>query len=147
MKADVYLEVKNNLKTNQIPNELHEEIDYYSVKEKKPKNADQKHTSEITYDMLQEGKTIEEIAAIRKYVVGTIYGHIAKLIENGKLELKNYISEDKIKKMDELTKDEDFNVLTLNDLREKYDPEVTFSWEQLRMYKAGKVFEKSEKVE
>ena len=89
-----------------------------------------------------EGKTVEEVATERKYVVSTIYGHIAKLIENGKIEVKNYIAKDKLNNLDNLTKDIDVTELSLNELREQYDPEATLSWEELRMYKAAKVYEK-----
>lgn len=142
LRQNTLIQVKEYSKDNLITNELQEELDYYEPKEKKTKKKDEKHTSEVTYDMLQEGKTVEEIATERKYVVSTIYGHIAKLIENGKIDVKNYIAEDKLNNLDSLTKDIDVTELSLNELREQYDPEATLSWEELRMYKAGKVFGK-----
>ncbi|MFY7810828.1 MAG: helix-turn-helix domain-containing protein [Flavobacterium sp.] len=145
LTRNVYDSVKNYLKNNNIPNALQEDIDYYETKEKKPKNKDQKPTAEITLDLLNEGKTIEEIATQRKYVTSTILGHIAKLIEEGKVSMQQFLSEDKITKLNQLTINEDFSTLTLNELRERYDPENTLTWEELKMYKAGKVFEGKEK--
>jgi hypothetical protein len=145
LTRNVYDAVKNYLKAINIPNALQEDIDYYETKEKKPKGKDQKPTAEITLELLNEGKTIEEIATIRKYVTGTILGHIAKLIEDGKVAMNKFLPKEKVLKMNELTINEDFTTLTLNDLREKYDPENSLSWDELKVYKAGRVFEAKRK--
>ena len=42
-------------------------------------------TQEQTCHLIREGKTVLEVASIRKLSVGTIYGHITQLLEKGLL--------------------------------------------------------------
>lgn len=48
-------------------------------------------TREQTLHILQQGKSISEIAEVRSLTAATIKGHVAHYIEKGKLELKDYM--------------------------------------------------------
>lgn len=64
--------------------------------EKKPKGE----TYQNTLNLIKEGRTIDEIAEKRGMASSTIESHIARLIGQGDLELKTFISEEEI---DEIT--------------------------------------------
>ena len=65
-------------------------------KEKKPKEKIP-DTKETSYLMYENGKTIEEIAQLRSMTAGTIEGHLAHYVATGKLDVKEFVSEEKIK--------------------------------------------------
>jgi hypothetical protein len=54
-------------------------------------------TYQITYGMVSEGRSAEEIAKARDMAVSTIEGHIARGISTGKIELNKVLDEDTIK--------------------------------------------------
>jgi len=60
-----------------------------SPKTKSKKKATEREprvsTQEQTCHLIREGKTVLEVASIRKLSVGTIYGHITQLLEKGLL--------------------------------------------------------------
>ncbi len=52
-------------------------------------------TYSVTLELLREGKSLEEIARIRDLVIGTIEGHLARLIEQGEdLDWRSHIPSD-----------------------------------------------------
>ena len=52
-------------------------------------------TYQVTLALLREGKSIEEVAAIRGIVATTVEGHIARLIEEGEtFDWKNYVPDE-----------------------------------------------------
>ena len=58
--------------------------------------------------MWEGGKTIEEIAKLRSMALGTITGHMAKWVEEEKVEIEKVISENKLNQLVAiLTKDID----------------------------------------
>ena len=69
-----------------------------TVKEKKEK----KHTHEITLELLHEGKTLEEIAAIRQLSQQTISGHFVHLIKAEKIELEDVMEQERINELADL---------------------------------------------
>ncbi len=58
-----------------------------SKKKKKSDKPEKIPTTEITFQMWKEGKTIEEIAAIRLFTTSTIEGHFEKLIAEEKVDI------------------------------------------------------------
>jgi len=56
--------------------------------EKKSKKPD---TKKITYDLYRQGKTIEEIAKERGFVVGTIQGHFVPYLKSGEVKISELI--------------------------------------------------------
>ena len=62
-------------------------------KPKKPKTP----TRQISFEMWQEGKTIEQIAAERGYVVSTIEGHLTPYVESGDIAIEKLVNSEAIK--------------------------------------------------
>lgn len=100
---------------------------------KKEKKILKKNTFEETHEMWLENNSIEAIAVARKLTKQTIAGHIAKLIEAGKIDIKDVLPSlllEKLAKAFYGYKEE-----SLNPLKEKYGSE--FSWDELKMFKAS----------
>ena len=66
-----------------------------SVLDKKVKPK-KKPTREITYEMFQSGKTVEEIAKERNFVVSTIESHLVPFIESGEIDAEKFVTQEKI---------------------------------------------------
>jgi hypothetical protein len=98
-------------------------------KQKPPKKA----TTEITLELWNKKLSIEEIATERKLTTNTIYGHLAKLIEQGSITLADVLPSDRIAGLYELFTENPDKSIT--ELREISDNE--FSWEELRLFKAA----------
>jgi hypothetical protein len=56
-------------------------------------------TFKETFNQFKEGKTIEQIAESRGMAITTIEGHIAKFIETGELEISQFVSSNKLLKI------------------------------------------------
>jgi uncharacterized protein YpbB len=109
------------------------DVDRYANKKTSKSKETKKSTVQETYELWQQNNSIKEIAEIRKLTPQTIYGHFAKLIEAGQVQLSEVLPEDKI---DELTnvfkgKKED----SLSELMEKNGDK--FTWNEMRMFKAS----------
>jgi hypothetical protein len=85
-------------------NEIYKQIDSQPVKGKKSKRVrgskknkkDELSTYDITLQMLESGHTIERIAEERGLVVSTIKGHLAKAVEEGRISIFKFITEDDV---------------------------------------------------
>jgi len=108
------------------------DLDRYS-KKKKPNKEPKKSTIQETYELWLEKKTIQEIAAIRKFTVDTILGHLTKLIIAKTISINEVLPEDKIRDLTEAF--QDYKEESISPLKEKYGDK--FSWEELRMFKAS----------
>ncbi|TGD58635.1 helix-turn-helix domain-containing protein [Flavobacterium humi] len=104
----------------------------YTKKEKVPKEL-KKSTVQETYELWLEKNSVKEIAAIRKLTVQTIGGHIAKLIEAGKIAIADVLPEDKIIELRNVFNN--YTEETLNPLKEKYGDK--FTWDELKMFRAS----------
>lgn len=92
-----------------------------------------KSTVELTYELWLEKKTIQEIALIRKYNQETILSHLTKLIQSKTITISEVLPEDKVIALREAF--EGYKEESVSPLKEKYGD--TFSWEELRMFKAS----------
>ncbi|MCQ2094597.1 MAG: helix-turn-helix domain-containing protein [Bacteroidaceae bacterium] len=59
---------------------------------KKKVKEEKESTYDITLRLLKEGKSVKEIAKIREMSIGTIEGHLAKLVANGTIEIDGYVN-------------------------------------------------------
>ena len=67
------------------------------VKEKPKKSSKKSETHKVTYELLQQGLSIDTIAAKRNLKETTIYSHIAKLYGDGKdINIYNYIDKEDV---------------------------------------------------
>lgn len=103
------------------------------TKTKGDKKIPKKSTFEETYEMWLENNSIEAIAVARKLTNQTISGHIAKLIEAGKIEIKDVLPSLLLEKLEKAFYG--YKEESLNPLKEKYGSE--FSWDELKMFKAS----------
>jgi len=118
--------------------EEEEEEEYIPVykRAKKPKEKkEKKSTQEQTLELLHEGKTVEEIVAIRQLSLGTIMGHCANLIKAEKLELDEVLEPDRIAKLEELMGD--WEGSSLGQLKEQLGDEVNY--DEIKLYQASKM--------
>lgn len=77
------------------PDEL--DVEYANPKKAKREPKEPKvPTAEVSFNMFLEGKSIEEIALERKFAQSTIEGHLAQMVEEGKLDASKLMSEEKI---------------------------------------------------
>jgi hypothetical protein len=67
-----------------------------SIEKKKKSKKDKTPTAEISYNFFKEGLSIEEIAAKREFVPGTILGHLSKYIETGEIEASELMDATKL---------------------------------------------------
>ena len=63
-------------------------------KERKPKEKKEPKpkTHEVTLQMLQSGKSLEQIARERALTLGTIYNHLMKYVKEGTLSIDHLVS-------------------------------------------------------
>ena len=100
---------------------------------KKEKKILKKNTFEETHEMWLENNSIEAIAIARKLTKQTISGHIAKLIEAGKIDIKDVLPSLLLEKLEKAFYG--YKEESLNPLKEKHGSE--FSWDELKMFKAS----------
>jgi uncharacterized protein YpbB len=84
--------------------EIHKEIKVDAVPDRKRKRGKTKKekgksTFDITLEMFHAGMTIEQIATERSLVVGTIEGHLAKVVEAGRLDISDLVKEEELKEI------------------------------------------------
>lgn len=103
------------------------------VRENEPTKVISKtHTIDKTFVLWIKRKSIKDIADERKLTIQTIYQHIAKLIEQGKIDITEIIPKNKLLILQKLF-DEHKNA-TLTEIKAEADDSIT--WEELRVFKA-----------
>lgn len=125
--------VKNEIRLENptITDSEDEEVITVRKKKKQPKTA-KKSTYEITLDLLNEGLSIDEIAAKRQFTSQTIYSHLTKLISTEQLDYKAVFSEERYSFLQhKLGKD---SSLGITEMKEIAGEEA--SWEEVRLYRA-----------
>jgi len=105
----------------------------YTSKKKEKSKQPKKATTEETYDLWLQNNSIEEIAGLRKLTTQTISGHLAKLIEAGKIQLADVLPDDKIQELAEAFSG--YTEASLIPLKDKYGDK--FTWDELKMFKAS----------
>jgi uncharacterized protein YpbB len=106
------------------------DLERYSKKKKTDKEP-KKQTAQVTYEMWKENNSIEEIALLRKYTVGTIYGHFTKLIQDKTVKVEDILPQDKLEELKKVFTG--YTDESLGALKEQVGE--AFSWEELRMFK------------
>lgn len=101
-----------------------------------------KSTHDITLELISSGMTIEGIAAERKLSPTTIEGHVALLIEKGRLAPDDYIEEDIVRELSPHFENPQ-RVLELKPLYDEF--EGRYSYTQLRLYRAYFIWLKNKK--
>jgi len=81
-----------------------DETDFQPEPYFEPEITPKKSTKEISFEMWQEGKSVEEIAQERGFVISTIEGHLAHFVETGDIPVEKMVSKEKIKKITDFFK-------------------------------------------
>ena len=103
------------------------------VKKTKSKGKNSKiPTQDITLELWKQKHSIEQIALERKLTVNTINGHITKLIASKQIAIHDVLPEDRCLGLQEIFKQ--YPDSTIGELKELVGE--TFSWDELRWYKA-----------
>jgi hypothetical protein len=116
---------KNTFKsiTEKVKKTIVEE-DSKPVKKKKGKGEPKIKTALITCALYKQGKTVEEIATERSLHVRTIEGHISECIEQGLLDINEFVIPDKINAIVEAITELDTPFL--NPLKEHLGAEISY---------------------
>jgi hypothetical protein len=83
--------------------------------------------------MIQENKTVAQIATLRMLSESTILGHVANLIKQELIEIEQVLSPERLAALQ--TAFEGYAEESLTPLKEKYGNE--FSWDELKLYRAS----------
>ena len=114
--------IKQYVKDNKV------DIPQIELQEKrKPKPKED--TKKLSFEMLKDGKTVEEIAQARSLVLSTVEGHLAYYIAKGELEFEDVVGEKKA--MELLLAIRTTKYSGLVDLKSKVDKK--FSYGDLKM--------------
>jgi hypothetical protein len=96
-------------------------------KEKKQKSGTKEPkipTREITYGLLKEGKSIEEIVEIRQLKRSTLLNHLSFYVETGELKASNFVAAEKI---EEILKVRDkLDVLNMSPIKTELGDKFTY---------------------
>ncbi len=112
---------KETLNKTGIYDDRNKMMDEKQIKRKKDKSKGGKkkdskkkkvNTKEITFQLYQAGKTIEEIATERSLAYSTIQGHLAHFVAEGVLDVKDFVEQEKIDAIREVARRLDTNMLT-----------------------------------
>ena len=109
------------------------DVNRYTKKKSSKTATPKKLTTQETYELWLQSNSINEIASIRKLTPQTIYGHFAKLIEAGQVQLQDVMPEDKIEALTLIFKK--FKGESLNELMEAHGDK--FTWNDMRLFKAA----------
>jgi len=101
----------------------------------KPKKKDKKPTKEISLEIFQSGKTVDEIAKERGLVRGTIEGHLVQYIPSGEVEIEDLIDGSIIAEIEKDIRDLEFK--SLSELRKILDGKYSYSQLRFAMFKLG----------
>jgi predicted ATPase len=82
------------IKTFSEKNNLNIKTDFSPLPDKKPK-VEKIPSNKISYELFREGKSLEEIAAVRGYAVTTIESHLADYIRLGEIKLEEVMPPEK----------------------------------------------------
>ncbi len=107
------------------------------VKEKKAKEekAVKKDTYETTFELYEQGKTIEEIARERQLGVSTIEGHFVKLIRQEKIDITDILDPKRISEIEAYL--EGTEGKTLGTIKDELGDKVTYG--ELKLVQASKM--------
>ena len=132
--AALQQELRQNPSLLDMHSDEEEEIIQLKKPKKEPKEKKEKRsTYDQSWDLWNDGHTIEEIARIRQLSETTIYGHFVFLIKAEKVELSDIMDAKRISELADLFGD--YQGTSLTPLKEQLGDAVT--WEELKLYQAS----------
>jgi uncharacterized protein YpbB len=133
--------IQQELRANRsIMDEMLEEdfvdvIQLIKPKKIKEEKVVKKSTYEITLELFEDGKTMEEIANERQFSLSTIEGHFAKLIQQEKIELSEVLDPKRIREIE--TYLEEAEGKNLGAIKDELGDKVTYG--ELKLVQASKM--------
>lgn len=106
-----------------------------SSKKAKAEKTVKKSTYEITYELYEAGKSIEEIARERQFSASTIEGHIAQLIQLEKIDITAVMDPKRIGEVEDFLEGKEG--LSLGKIKEELGDKVSYA--ELRYVQASKM--------
>lgn len=132
--AALQQELRQNPSLLDMHSDEEEEIIQLKKPKKEPKEKKEKRsTYDQSWDLWNDGHTIEEIARIRQLSETTIYGHFVFLIKAEKVELSDIMDTKRISELADLFGD--YQGTSLTPLKEQLGDAVT--WDELKLYQAS----------
>jgi uncharacterized protein YpbB/GTPase SAR1 family protein len=132
--AALQQELRQNPSLLDMHSDEEEEIIQLKKPKKEPKEKKEKRsTYDQSWDLWNDGHTIEEISRIRQLSENTIYGHFVFLIKAEKVELSDIMDAKRISELADLFGD--YQGTSLTPLKEQLGDAVT--WEELKLYQAS----------
>lgn len=110
-------------------------IKMVTPKKEKEEKVIKKNTYEITLELFEAGKTLEEIAAERQLGVTTIEGHYAKLIQQEKIDITDVLDPKRISEIESYLEDSEGK--TLGVIKEELGDKVSYA--ELKWVQASKM--------
>ncbi len=95
-----------------------------AVKDKTPKEKKPK-TREVSFEMFQQGKSIEEIAKERGFVVTTVESHLSTYVAQGKIDVKQFMDTKKLENIIKVS--EKLETYNLGPIKQALGNEYTYS--------------------
>lgn len=123
--------VQNELRAEN-PTLVEVEVPQRASKKKTAKKK-KKSTYETTLELFRSGKEINEIAKERQMTAQTIYNHMARLIEQEKVQIEEVMEASRLKKLQEIIGKEMHE--GLKPYKEQLGEAVT--WDELRLYRSS----------
>ncbi|MFA4853487.1 MAG: helix-turn-helix domain-containing protein, partial [Bacteroidales bacterium] len=82
-------------------------------------------SKKLSFDLYKAGKTIEEIAQERSFVVSTIEGHLAHYVGTGELDIYSFITKENVNLISEYFTQN--KTTSLGDAKAYFGNKVTYS--------------------
>lgn len=103
------------------------------TKKRETKKKKKKSTYETTLELLNEGKSIKEVAKERQLSTQTITSHCERLLKTEKIELRDLLDSKRINQLSDVF--DEYEGGSLTDLKEKVGNK--FTWDELKLYRAS----------
>ncbi|MEX1192733.1 MAG: helix-turn-helix domain-containing protein [Brumimicrobium sp.] len=128
--------VKNEIREENPTIEDFSDEDVIEIKssKKKKKNKEKKKSTFIkTLELFEQGKSIQEIANERELTTATIYGHLARLIKDEKIDITHVMDSERLEELKKTLGNELEHGISA--AKKKVGEDV--SWEELKLYHAS----------
>lgn len=111
-------------------------------KEKKEKKEPKTDTKAESFRLYKEGKTVSEIASLRNLAALTIEGHLSVYIKTGEIQIHEFLSEEKLRKIGAIL--DSYEGSTLQPLKEQLGNDISYG--DIKFAMAWKEYQKTNPV-
>ncbi|WP_430406085.1 helix-turn-helix domain-containing protein [Fluviicola sp.] len=129
------LRANRSMMDEMMEEEFVDVIKLVKAKKVKEEKVVKKNTYEITLELFEEGKSMEEIANERQLGISTIEGHFAKLIQQEKIDITDVLDPKRISEIESYL--EEAEGKTLGTLKEELGDKVSYG--ELKLVQASKM--------